>query len=205
MAMLPAIGFAAYEPAVLLKANNLSDVASTATALSNLGGVASTRTISTTSPVTGGGDLSADRTIAVNVATATASGLVPTPPNNTTTFLRGDATFASVSGFAPSWTVTRYTSNTATVTLPHTNFLVEAIAQGTPAALTVNLNATSPAAGDIQCVKDEANTFATNNATVKTTDSSTIDGVAGATGYVMSQTKQFTCFHYDGNANWMIE
>lgn len=31
------------------------------------------------------------------VATATAAGLVPTPPNSTTTFLRGDATFAAVS------------------------------------------------------------------------------------------------------------
>lgn len=30
--------------------------------------------------------------------TATAGGLVPTPPNNTTTFLRGDGTFASVVG-----------------------------------------------------------------------------------------------------------
>lgn len=30
--------------------------------------------------------------------TATAGGAVPTPPNNTTTFLRGDASFAAVSG-----------------------------------------------------------------------------------------------------------
>mgnify|MGYP001617909989 CR=1 FL=1 len=35
--------------------------------------------------------------ISVPVATATVSGLVPTPPNNTTTFLRGDATFAAAS------------------------------------------------------------------------------------------------------------
>ena len=34
----------------------------------------------------------------IAAATATASGLVPTPPNNTTTFLRGDATFAAVPG-----------------------------------------------------------------------------------------------------------
>lgn len=32
---------------------------------------------------------------AVALATATTAGLVPTPPNNTTTFLRGDATFAA--------------------------------------------------------------------------------------------------------------
>jgi hypothetical protein len=33
--------------------------------------------------------------ISVAAATATATGLVPTPPNNTTTFLRGDATWAT--------------------------------------------------------------------------------------------------------------
>jgi hypothetical protein len=32
------------------------------------------------------------------VATATVAGLVPVPPNNTTTFLRGDATFAAPGG-----------------------------------------------------------------------------------------------------------
>lgn len=203
MALLPALAYGAYAPAVLLVANNLSDLASAATARTNLGVPPSTRSISTTAPMTGGGDLSADRTFAVSNCTSTVNGLVPTPPNNTTTFLRGDCTFAAPS--AASWTVTRYTSNTTPVTLAHTNFLVESIAQATPAALTINLNATSPAAGDIQCVKDEANTFATNNATVKTTDSSTIDGVAGATGYVMNQTKQFTCFMFNGNANWMIQ
>lgn len=34
-------------------------------------------------------------TAALNAATATLKGLVPTPPNNTTTFFRGDATFAT--------------------------------------------------------------------------------------------------------------
>ena len=44
-----------------------------------------------------------DGTAQVNpVATATVSGLVPTPPNNTTTFLRGDATFASATPAASS-------------------------------------------------------------------------------------------------------
>ncbi len=39
--------------------------------------------------------LRSDGAPAVAVATATVAGLVPTPPNNTTTFLRGDATFAA--------------------------------------------------------------------------------------------------------------
>ena len=33
---------------------------------------------------------------ALAIATATTAGFLPTPPNNTTTFLRGDATFAAV-------------------------------------------------------------------------------------------------------------
>lgn len=36
------------------------------------------------------------------VMTATVGGAVPTPPNNTTTFLRGDGTFASPSASAPT-------------------------------------------------------------------------------------------------------
>lgn len=40
------------------------------------GGVPTSRTISTTAPVTGGGDLSADRTIAVSAASTSAKGVV---------------------------------------------------------------------------------------------------------------------------------
>jgi hypothetical protein len=42
--------------------------------LSGLGGVATSRTISTTTPLTGGGDLSANRTLAINQATTSADG-----------------------------------------------------------------------------------------------------------------------------------
>lgn len=38
-----------------------------------------------------------DAAFAISTATATVKGLLPTPPNNTTTFLRGDATFATPS------------------------------------------------------------------------------------------------------------
>ena len=47
-------------------------------------------------------------TAMLDAATATLKGLVPTPPNNTTTFLRGDATFAA----AGSGAVTRAGGNT---------------------------------------------------------------------------------------------
>jgi len=53
----------------LLEANNLSDVANPATALTNIGGVSTGRTISAGTGLTGGGDLTADRTLAVSYGT----------------------------------------------------------------------------------------------------------------------------------------
>lgn len=58
----------------LLAANNLSDVANTTTARTNLGAVGTARAINTTAPITGGGDLSADRTIGISAATTAAAG-----------------------------------------------------------------------------------------------------------------------------------
>ncbi|MFA5186347.1 MAG: hypothetical protein WC551_07730 [Patescibacteria group bacterium] len=57
-----------------------SKIASTPTTVSGYGitdAVATTRSISTTSPLTGGGDLSANRTFAVNTLSNTTSGVVP--------------------------------------------------------------------------------------------------------------------------------
>ncbi len=201
VAMLPALSYAAYQPGWLLPANNLSDLVSAATSRTNLGVPPSTRNVNTTAPVTGGGDLSADRTIAISDCTATVRGAVPTPPNNVTTFLRGDCTFAGPT-IAPV-TPTIYTG-ASPVTIAATHNLLEVIEMGTPAALTANLPAT-PTTGTIVCVKDGLKNFATFNATIKTTDSSTIDKVAGATGFVMNQNGQLNCFQYAASGtNWYI-
>jgi hypothetical protein len=53
---------------ILNPANNLSDVASAATALGNLSGVPTSRTVSAGGIATGGGDLSANRAITVTAA-----------------------------------------------------------------------------------------------------------------------------------------
>ncbi len=53
---------------ILNVAQNLSDVASASTALSNLSGVATSRTLTAAGLVTGGGDLSANRTFTVTAA-----------------------------------------------------------------------------------------------------------------------------------------
>src|SRR5262249_61641364 len=63
-------------------------------ALTALGGVPTTRTITTTGPLTGGGDLSANRTLAVNTFTTGAAGVVPASGGGTTNFLRADGTWA---------------------------------------------------------------------------------------------------------------
>ncbi len=90
-----------------------------------------------------------------------------------------------------------YTSNVATVTLPATPGLLEIIRQGAPAAITVNLPSTPPANLTV-AVKDGGNGFSSNNATVKTTDGTQIDGVPGTSGFVMRQDRQSVSFVFDG-------
>ncbi len=51
----------------------------------------------------------------VATMTATVGGGVPTPPNNTTTFLRGDGTFAAPTGGGITWSEVTGTSQTAAV------------------------------------------------------------------------------------------
>jgi hypothetical protein len=73
-------GSAAIAPAkvagtALVASNNLSDVTAT-TARTNLGVPPTTRTIGTSAPLTGGGDLSGDRTLGVANATTGAVGVV---------------------------------------------------------------------------------------------------------------------------------
>jgi len=64
------------------------------------GGVAvqPTRRIDTTLPLTGGGDLSADRTLAINTFTSTVKGAVPPPTTVTGKFLKDDGSWALPAG-----------------------------------------------------------------------------------------------------------
>jgi len=54
-----------------------------------------TRVINTTAPLTGGGDLSADRTLAITSFAGSAAGAVPTSAGGTANFLRADGTWAA--------------------------------------------------------------------------------------------------------------
>jgi hypothetical protein len=60
------------------------------------GFVVNARTISTTAPLTGGGDLSANRTLAITEFAGGAPGSVPTSPGGTARFLRADGTWEIV-------------------------------------------------------------------------------------------------------------
>jgi hypothetical protein len=139
----------------------------------------------------------------------------------------GTLTLATVNGAGGSCTVCSITSNgkglitsfssgsttiptiaTATgaspITITATNLLTTIVSMATPAAATINLPTAVQTAGFRECVKDGTTNFATNNATVKSPTSGTIDGVAGATGIVMNQAHQELCFISDGT-NWFVE
>jgi len=60
--------------------------------------VQNTRAINTTAPLTGGGNLTADRTLDVNVFSGTVKGVVPAPNPASGKFLRDDATWQTVAG-----------------------------------------------------------------------------------------------------------
>ena len=90
----------------LLQSNNLSDVASASTSLTNLGGVSTTRIISAGLGLIGGGDLTTDRTISIvfgNTSGTAVSGNDPrlsdarTPTAHKSTHAIGGADFLSPS------------------------------------------------------------------------------------------------------------
>ena len=73
------------------------------------GFVATTRTISTTAPLQGGGDLSANRTLSIDSFAGSTAGAVPTSLGGVVTFLRADGAWATpptfgaaAAGYAPA-------------------------------------------------------------------------------------------------------
>lgn len=62
------------------------------------GGVPTSRTIATTAPLTGGGDLTADRTLAITSFSGGAPGAVPTSLGGTSNYLRADGGWSAPPG-----------------------------------------------------------------------------------------------------------
>ena len=71
----------------------------------NEGPVTSERTINTTEPLTGGGNLGADLTLEINNFTNTKRGVVPASGGGTAKFMRADGTWAVPTGSGFSGTV----------------------------------------------------------------------------------------------------
>jgi hypothetical protein len=119
--------------------------------------------------------------------TSNAKGLV-------TSFSSGSATIptlATATGASP-------------ITITATNLLTTVVSMATPAAATINLPTAVQTAGFRECVKDGTTNWGTNNATIKSPTSGTIDGVAGATGVVANQAHEELCFISDAT-NWFVE
>lgn len=72
------------------------------------------------------------------VMTSTVGGAVPTPPNNTTTFLRGDGTFATVSGSGTVTSVTSADGNATVATTTTTPVITIVSAPKLQTARTIN-------------------------------------------------------------------
>jgi hypothetical protein len=119
--------------------------------------------------------------------TVNAKGLITAASSGTSVL----PTTATASGASP-------------ITITATNLLTTIVSMGTPAAATINLPTAAQTAGFRLCVKDGTTNWATNNATIKSPTSGTIDGVAGATGIVANQAHQELCFISDAT-NWFIE
>lgn len=208
----PIMAMGAYQPGFLLPSNNLADVASAATSWANLGGgtagkkAASDNTKATVASISGSITSGHIATFADTSGTVQDGGVAPAGTVSSVTCGTGlsGGTFTTSGTCAVAPIVPTVYTGTSPVTLASSNNLYEIVEMATPAALTINLPA-SPADGTLQCVKDGLKNFATNNATIKTTDSSTIDKVTGSTGFVMNQNGQQNCFYFSSTkTNWYV-
>lgn len=106
---------------ILNPANNLSDVATAATALSNIGGAPTTRNLTAAGLVTGGGTLAADRTFTVTAAvqadqetgTSTTVAVVPGVQKFHPSACKAWATWGVTSTIDASFNVSSITDNGA--------------------------------------------------------------------------------------------
>jgi hypothetical protein len=80
---------------VTAAAKTVLDDTTTAAMLTTLGAAASATTITPTAPLTGGGSLAANRTLAISDFTSSTRGAVPSPVSSSGRFLKDDGTWDS--------------------------------------------------------------------------------------------------------------
>ncbi|HKB40479.1 MAG TPA: hypothetical protein VKD72_28905, partial [Gemmataceae bacterium] len=131
-------------------ANGGTGATTASAALTALGGVPTTRTLATTAPLAGGGDLSANRTLTVSTFTSGTAGVVPASGGGTTNFLRADGTWAAPPGGGGSGTVTSVAAGTGLVASPSPITTSGTISLVTPVAVANGgTNLTTYATGDL--------------------------------------------------------
>jgi len=102
---------------VTAAAKTVLDDTTTAAMLTTLGAAPAARTISTTAPLTGGGDLSANRTLDISDFTTSTKGAVPTPGGTSSgRMLRDDGTWSLPPAAASAVSnIVAFTYNTSTL------------------------------------------------------------------------------------------
>lgn len=126
--------------------------------------------------------------------TATTAGVVPTPPNNTTTFLRGDCTFASAGAGASN-----YVTKTTTYSANAGDFIMADTSGG---AWTLTLPA-SPAVYNLICIVDASGTFGTNTLTIGNNSLKIMGTAASMT--VTTAYASFCLIYYNSTYGWRIQ
>lgn len=168
----------------LLSANNLSDVASTSTSLTNLGGVPTTRTISAGTGLSGGGDLTANRTLSLADTTVNAGSYgSSTQVAALTVDAQGRLTSASnitiPAGLTSAQVQALATQQIASITYP-----VSSIVNSTSAALTITQDGTGDALR-VNDVSGDTSPFvidASGRVTIGSTSGSYPLSIVGAAG-----------------------
>ena len=145
--------------------------------VTNVAQAPASRTISTTAPLSGGGDLSANRTLAVSTFTAAAPGVVPLSGGGTANFLRADGTWAAPPGggggitgitvaeagtaldtdittidFQAGFDLTESPENEVNVSLDLSEYTGSALPQAAVANLTADLAARQPLDADLTTI-----------------------------------------------------
>jgi hypothetical protein len=162
----------------------------TVNAVDSTSRVPTTRLISTTAPLSGGGDLSADRTLSISAFSSTVAGIVPLSGGGTANYLRADGSWSTPpvgTGTVTAASITTANGISGTV----------ATATTTP-AITLTLGAITPSSVAATGTVTGSNLSGTN-----TGDQTTVSGNAGtATKLVTARTINGTSF--DGSANITI-
>ena len=122
---------------------------------------------------------------------ATVGGAVPTPPNNTTTYLRGDGTFATPGGTG-DMVLANVQSVTGLKTFDTTKAAIKGSSTGTTAIASANSSATNytatlpPKDGTFAMTSDVV--AAPTDATITTTDVTTNDASTTKHGWALKAT-----------------